>query len=111
MKHLIFIAIMLSVVSITTAQDCKAKKDDAIVEQYSGVYIFVDCKPKAEYKFLGTVNSGSGFGKAMMGTPEYDQKKMKLIEKVKKDYPQADGIIIHFVKGGKDSADAIKFSE
>jgi hypothetical protein len=111
MKKSLFVVAFALVTASLFAQDAKPKKSDAIVEQYKGIYVFVDCVPKAEYKFLGSVNSGSGLGKAMMGAPEYEQKKVKLIDKAKEEFPEADGVILHFVKGGKDTADAIKFKE
>ena len=104
--------IVFVLIGLTTkAQDCKPKKNEATVEQYNGLYVFVDSTPKAEYKFLGNVAAGSGLGKALTGATEYDQKKNKLVKKAKEDFPEADAVIVHFVKGGKDTADAIKFKE
>jgi hypothetical protein len=111
MKKTILLIVLTGFLMSAYSQESKPKKSDATVEQIQGMYIFVDCTPKAEYQFLGTISSGSGFGKAMGGASEYDQKKSKLIRNAKEDFPQADGLILHFVKGGKDTADAIKFKD
>lgn len=112
MKKIIITALTLLVFGYASvAQEAKPKKSDATVEQVLGMYVFVDSAPKAEYQFLGSVGAGSGLGKAMVGAAEFDAKKMRLIKKLKEEYPNADGIIIHFARGGKDTADAIKFKE
>jgi hypothetical protein len=90
------------------AQDCKPSKGDAVVEQRQGLYIFNDCKPKSEYIFLGEVTHGNSFTKADGDTP-LDQKKDGLAKKARKEFPEAEGIILHLSPDAKDRADVIKF--
>lgn len=112
MKKMIVLIVAGMLFSFATyAQDCKPQKKEAVVEQVLGMYVFVDSTPKAEYNYLGNVTAGSGLGKAMGGAAEYEAKKMRLIKKAKEEFPNADGVILHFVQGGKDYADAIKFKE
>lgn len=70
-----------------------------------GLYIFTDCKPLYEYEYLGSVKNGARFA----GSSQYQPVRDGLIKKIKSDYPQADGVIFHFVNGAADKADAIKF--
>lgn len=111
MKKFVVLIALTGMLNFAYAQEAKTKKSDATVEQVQGMYVFIDSTPKADNEFLGTVSAGSGFGKAMGGAAEYDAKKIRLIKNAKEKYPQADGLIIHFVKGGKDTADAIKFKD
>lgn len=87
-----------------TAQKFTASKATAEVNQAQGLYIFTDSKPVTSYEYLGSVNTAAVVWK----TRGYQDTKDVLIKKIKKDYPQAEGIIFYF-DGGKDKADAIKF--
>lgn len=80
-----------------------AKINTAEVEQYEGIYVFVDSKPVREYEYLGTEKVIF-----TLGSGQYRDIRDKLIRKVKKEYPQANGIIFHFNEGAADKADAIK---
>jgi len=110
MKKTILLIVLTGFLMSAYSQESKPKKSDATVEQSQGMYVFVDAAPKAEYEFLGTISAGTGLGKAM-GAAEYGPKKNRLIKNAKEEYPQADGLIIHFNRGGKDTADAIKFKD
>ncbi len=81
------------------------KKGTAEVEQYQGLYVFTDSKPVSEYEYLGTVKLTFRIG----NSGQYQSVRDVMIKKCKKDYPQADGIIMIFKDGGTDRADAIKF--
>ncbi|MFY9307818.1 MAG: hypothetical protein WAQ28_02095 [Bacteroidia bacterium] len=81
-----------------------SKKNTAEVEQYQGVYIFCDSKPVMEYDYLGTVKGGLG---AMGG--QYAGIRDNLIKRAKKEYPNAEGLILILKEGGTDRCDAIKF--
>jgi hypothetical protein len=111
MKKTILLIVLTGFLMSAYSQESKPKKSDATVEQVQGMYVFVDAMPKAEYDFLGTISAGSGFGKVMVSAAEYEPKKNRLIKNAKEKYPQADGLIIHFNRGGKDTADAIKFKD
>jgi len=80
-------------------------KATATVNQVQGVYIFIDSKPISEYEYLGTVST-----KGMVtSNPQYIVIRDKLISRIKKDWPSADGVIFSFNSGGRDHADAVKF--
>ena len=75
----------------------------AMVKRYSGVYIFSDCAPLAPYEYLGNLK-----GKSTL-IPQYTRLRDDFIKKCLRKFPNANGIILHLVSGGKDSAEAIKF--
>lgn len=64
-------------------------------------YIFVDSEPVSEYEYLGSTKCKIAF------SVQYQSVRDKLIKKVKKQYPKANGVIFHFHDGGTDLADAI----
>ena len=82
------------------------KKSTAEVEQYQGLYIFVDGKPVTEYEYMGSVKTTFS-----LGDSQYSGIRDKLIKRTKDKYPNADGIIITFSSSSSDVADAIKFKE
>lgn len=94
----------LSALFAFTIMNYEPKKSTGEVEQFQDLYIFVDSKPVMEYEYLGTVKSTLS-----LGDSQYTGVRDRIIKKVKKDYPQADAIIITFKSGGSDEADAIKF--
>ncbi len=75
----------------------------AEVNQVQGIFIFTDCKPLSSYTYLGTINHNTS-----SWNPQYTNVRDKIIDKVRKQYPQADGIIFYLNSGGADKADAIK---
>lgn len=91
----------------TQNNDCN-KKSAAVAEQVNGIYIFTDSKPVKEYDFLGTVQATGAFS---VRSPQYESVRDVLIKRLKKEYPQADGIILKLKDGDTDKADAIKFKE
>jgi len=96
------------IVAITTS--AQTNKATATAEQINGIFIFVDAKPVTQYDFLGTVGKGSSWGKAFgLQGSEYTDRRDKLVKAAKKEYPVAEGIILHLREGGKDEADVIKF--
>ena len=82
----------------------EAKKSTGEVDQFQGLFIFVDSKPVMEYEYLGTVKSS-----VSLGDSQYTGVRDRIIKKAKKDFPEADAIILTFKSGGSDKADAIKF--
>lgn len=102
----VFIAIALIALSAFSAiQVSDNKKNQAEVNEVQGLYVFTDSKPIAEYEYLGTVKNGM----RLAGSSQYQPVRDILIKKVNKEFPQADGVIFHFVNGAADKADAIKF--
>lgn len=85
-------------------KDSEKNKSKAKVEQYQGVYIFVECKPLSETSYIGTVKKSGGFSSA-----QYTSVRDALLKKCKKEYPDAEAISFKFVEGGADQADALKF--
>lgn len=75
----------------------------AKVNRYRGVYIFCDCEPVNTYKYLGDLKGKQTFN------PQYTVLRDDLLKKCLRDYGNANGIILHLVLGGKDTAEAIQF--
>ena len=103
MKKIIFSAIIFIAVGFSVKHN--SEKAQATVNQVQGVYIFIDSKPVADYTYLGTVDTKG----VVSSNPQYTVVRDKLIKRIKKDWPAADGVIFSFNAGGKDHADAIKF--
>ncbi|MFN4247552.1 MAG: hypothetical protein ACK4EY_07500 [Flavipsychrobacter sp.] len=103
MRHTILFITFLLLVSFTASYE--PRNSTAEVEQVQGCYIFIDSRPVKEYKYLGTVKSTFSWGSG-----QYQDVRDKLIKRIKKEYPEADGIIFHFHDGGQDRADAIRFN-
>lgn len=99
MKNLFIVISILLLCSFAYSQK---EKNIARVDQVSGLYIFVDSEPISKYEYLGTKKCH-----ITMWSSQYQTVRDQLIRKVKKEYPKANGIIIHFHDGGTDLADAI----
>ena len=101
MKKLIFgILIGISFTALIAAgiENYVVTKNTANVETYQNIRVFTDCKPVAEYEYLGTVKvtfASNGY---------YTELRDILLKNARKQYPNAEGIIINF-----DKADVIKF--
>ena len=80
-------------------------KNYALVNCYSGYYVFTDCTPVQSYSVIGE----KGF--MMAGSSAYTYLRDKLVKKCRKSYDDDNmqGLIIHIKEGGKDSAEAIRF--
>lgn len=79
------------------------KSNSAEVDQLQGYYLFVNAKPVKEYKYLGTVKYN------YVGCAQYQDVRDWLIKKIKKEFPEANGIIFTFSNGSADQADGVKF--
>jgi hypothetical protein len=88
--------------SIAMRSYYEVKKNTAEVEQFQGLFVFTDSKPVSEYQYLGSVKI------VLKLNGEYQAIRDKLIKNCKKEYPEADGLIMHFANNGVDRADAIK---
>lgn len=84
-------------------KDATADKSLAKVNAHMGILVFTDCKPVNTYSFVGKINRAGGLDS------DYNVLRDRLIKKTIDNYPSAQGIIPHFVTGGRDSAEAIKF--
>jgi hypothetical protein len=99
-KKIIVLAIAtLLLTSFTLLTD----KGNATVEQKQDLYIFMLCKPTADFNYLGSVK----INVAWTGKP--DEMLNLTIKKVKREYPNANAII--FTSVDMDKADAIQFKE
>lgn len=76
----------------------------ARVQQYQGLYIFVDSQPLQETEYLGTVKV-----KRNRAGSQYTAIRDRLIKDAKRKMKSATGVIIKLVTGSADMADAIKF--
>jgi len=105
-KGIIYAAIAIAFVSLSAfSVQQSLKKSYAEVNQQKGFYIFVDSKPLTEFEYLGEVTASTGG----FGSSQYTDVKNRLIDKCAKEYPKADAIILHFITGSKDRAEAIRF--
>lgn len=102
MKRLVVIT-WVGIALFLTAFKLSVEKDIAIVDQKEGLYIFMLCKPKSEYKYLGSVK------KAISWTGQPGEMLNSMIKKVKNNYPEANGII--FTSVDMDRVDAIHFED
>ncbi len=105
MKKAILPALALLLFAFTSIK-FEATKGTAEVNQIQGLYIFTDSKPVKEYEYLGTVKTSSVVS---VGSTQYQPVRDKMIKKLKKDFPEADGAIFFFNNGSSDKCDAIKF--
>lgn len=76
----------------------------AQVDQMQGVNVFVNSEPIDEFEYLGTVKSEMSFG-----STQFSDVRDRLLKKLKKEFPTADGAIFRFKTGAADQADAIRF--
>lgn len=76
----------------------------AKVNQYQGLYLFVDANPVSPTNYIGSNTKIFDFG-----SYEYSAIRDKFIKRTKKDFPEAQCIIFKFVSGGTDVADAFKY--
>jgi hypothetical protein len=79
------------------------KPSTAEVLKVDGFYIFTDSKPVMLYDSLGVVDLGF-----VSGT-QYETIRKNLIQRARKKYPTADGIILNLDKKGVDNCNVIKF--
>jgi hypothetical protein len=77
----------------------------ARVTQVDGLYIFTDCLPTNQFDSIGSV--GLGF---ISGT-QYDNIKTNLIKRTKKQFPEAEGLILKLKKNGLDYGIPIVFKK
>jgi hypothetical protein len=78
--------------------------DYALVQQYQGVYIFIDCTPVKQTTYIGTVSA-----KRSPKGPQYTPVRDNLIKIGKKKFKTAQAFILKLVVGAADTGDAISF--
>ncbi|MDR1866378.1 MAG: hypothetical protein LBR08_12535 [Bacteroidales bacterium] len=87
------------------AEEYQAKKSTAEVARLQNLYVFSDSTPVKDYEYLGTVKIVI----RLLGSGQYTDIRDALIKKAKKEYPDAEGIILNPKDYGADRADVIKF--
>jgi len=107
MKQTFAIAAILTLLSFTSTK--VSHKSTATVKQIQGCFIFIDSEPITNYKYLGTVTLTRKESRRELSSLQYQDVRDALLTKLKKLYPQAQGVIYHFHDGDTDKADAIIF--
>lgn len=105
MKQILTVLAVIALFAFSSKRNTVADNSLATVNQLQGLYVFTDCKPVGEYKYLGTVKNGM----RIAGSAQYEPVRDRLLKKIKQDYPEANGVIFSFVNGAADRADAIQF--
>jgi hypothetical protein len=104
MKKILIFGVLLSVLAFSTVE---TGNNIAKVRQSSGMYIFVDSKPVNEYQIVGVVKARVGFNGV-----GYEDIKEKLVDKAKKMYPHAEGIIFRLgTSGSMNYGDVITYKK
>ena len=91
-----------SLFAFTNVAD-KAEHGQAQVKFIEGFHVFTDSRPTQNYDSLGVVEIG------FITSTQYVPIRNNLIKNARKEYPDADGIIIQFDKKGVDKCLVIKF--
>lgn len=104
MKKIAPIVVLLLAVSLTLkAQEEKKDYSLAKVNQYAGLYVFFDCKPIQEYEVIAVA-------KMAVVCDGFQECAEKYSDKIRKEYPSADGFLISTLNAGsKDRFEIIKF--
>lgn len=80
-----------------------AQNNHAKVNQYQGVYIFVDSEPMRETEYITSI-----FDHGKSNSLQYHALKERLISIGRKEQPNAKVLVLKLVYGGSDSADIVK---
>lgn len=103
MKKIIFLFLCASLT--VTAQRINiatgVNKNNGLIYQQEGIYVFVLCKPQLDYEILGIVKKPD----AMIAESHHKMINM-LLQYCKKEYPNAEAIIISDIK--MEQADCIR---
>lgn len=96
-------ALLLLGISAKGKEIYEPKHSTAEVEFINGFYVFTDSRPVSDYQYLGSVSV------SFATNAQYSPIRDKLLKKARKEYPEANGIILHLNSGANDKADAIRF--
>jgi hypothetical protein len=106
MKRLFFGVLLggcLTIILAFSISKYEPSHSTAEVSKIDGFYIFMDSKPIMPYDSLGDADLGF-----VSGT-QYETIRTNLINRARKKYPTADGIILNLNKKGLDKCNVIKF--
>ncbi len=106
MKKVILVILCALTLNVFAQAPAPVEKTLAKVDNIEGMLIFVNSTPVAEYQYLGTVKFANTFS---LKESQYTHQRDVLIKRAKEKYPEANGLIFHFVVGSPDTAEAIKF--
>jgi hypothetical protein len=102
-RPLLLVITVLSIVAILAFKSTnEIKRDYASVNQVSGLYVFLESKPLAEYEVLGTVKKTG-----LVWNGKAKEMQNILIRRAQDDYPKCDGIIFDDIS--MEHATVIKF--
>ena len=82
----------------------KIENNQAKVNQYQGVYLFVDNEPISQNEYIGSVKI-----KGHLSSSQYSTVRDKLLERCKIEFSGSKAMILKFVNGGNDTGDLIRF--
>jgi len=102
MKYLLIVVVLFLVAFkvVSSHENCRAAK-------YKGLYVFCDSQPLDSYQVIGSDElKNRYFRKQGNGKALYNAIRNDLIDKVRVDYPDADGILIDATEM---TCDVIKF--
>lgn len=94
----IIIGISITMLISSGIESYVVSKNTANVEMYQNIRVFTDCKPVAEYEYLGTVKV------SFAASNQYSDIRNVLIKNARKQYPNSEAIIVN-----GDKADCIRF--
>lgn len=104
MKRFSILTILILLLFSAPSFAQEADKSLAKADIQQGLYIYMLSKPVSEYEYLGSIKKG---GFVISGQPK--EMLNIMIRRTKRDYPDADAIIITTLS--MDMADVIKFKE
>lgn len=99
-----FLACLLIVSATSRPSTYDVRKNTAEVEQVHGIYVFTDCKPVADYEYIGKVTA------FWVASQDYETVRDEVIRQVKKKQKEANAVILHF-SGSNYTGDAIKIAD
>ena len=102
MKKTILILSILAIILFSFRMT--SEPHNAQVYKWQGFYVFMECSPTSDYTVLGTVKE-----KGIVWTGKPKEMFTTILKRVRKDYPNADGVIFDPING--KHASCIKFKD
>lgn len=99
----VFVGLSLILLVAFSLNKQEVKNNAAEVNRVNSVYVFTDSYPIKQYEVLGHVKVAATWDGS------YESSRNQLIKKAKKEFPNAEAIIIYPNHNGTDKADVIKF--
>jgi hypothetical protein len=103
MKRTIFILGIVAII-LFSFRMASSEPHNAQVYKWQGFYVFMECSPTSDYTVLGTVKE-----KGIVWTGKPKEMFNTILRRVRKDYPNADGVIFDPING--KPATCIKFKD